>query len=488
MDAAAVAVGEDLHFDMAWFGEVALHVALVAAEIAGGFALSGVELGGGFAGGVDHLHASTATAVGRLDRNRPSVVVAEGDYLTWVGDQICGAGYARDPDLLGCLARGDLVAHHINCFGWGTDEGDAPFGDGTGEVGIFGEEAVAGVDGIGSAALDGGEDGVGVEVGLGSSLSTEGVGLIGQPNMERIAIEVAVDGRGRDAEFAARPDHPDRDFSAVGDEYFRKHVLITSRMNPRSATPAPNAFPRSADEAVAAGFGLFHHVSVTGSTNTDLAEEARAGVREPAVLVADFQSEGKGRLDRVWQAAAGLHLLVSFRLPAGDRTAPDVIGAIVAAARHAADASITPAVRLKWPNDLVVIDGPKPGKLAGVLSEYVPGEPSTVVVGMGMNVGVTMVEGATSLSDCGGDPDRDDLLAALIRGLPSRLSDRYAVALELRRHSATLGTRVRVTFPLGRTVTGMAVEFDADGRLMLDDGTTVHVVSVGDVVHLRPET
>lgn len=237
-----------------------------------------------------------------------------------------------------------------------------------------------------------------------------------------------------------------------------------------------------------AGFESFRHIASTGSTNADLAHEARTGLIEPSVLVSDFQSKGKGRLDRAWQAIAGQHLLVSFRLVVDARSPSDAVNAVAAAAREAADGLMDSSVALKWPNDLVVIDGPKPGKLAGVLAEYVPGDSGVVVVGVGLNVGPITVEGATSVADCGGAPDRDRLLASLLRGLPHRLAHPDAVEQELRRHSATLGTRVKVSLPGGLALTGTAIDVDGDGRLLVHDGETVHAVSVGDILHLRPDT
>ncbi len=259
-------------------------------------------------------------------------------------------------------------------------------------------------------------------------------------------------------------------------------------MNVEDTTPEHNAFRLSATEAAIAGLESFRHVASTGSTNTDLADEARAGRLEPSVLVTDFQSKGRGRLDRAWEASSGQHLLVSFRLPVDAGAPSDVVNAVAAAARGAADGLIDPSVAFKWPNDLVVVDGPKLGKLAGVLAEYVPGEPGIVVVGVGLNVGPIAVDGATSVADCGGNPDRDLVLASLIRGLPHRLTHRDAVEHELRHHSATLGTQVKVLLPDGLVLTGAAIDLDRDGRLLVNDGETVHAVSVGDVVHLRPDT
>ncbi len=80
-DTVAVGVGDDLHLDVAWPGEVALEVALVAAEALQRLGLGRFQCGRGFVRGLDHPHAATASAVCGLDRDRPSVLVAECDDL-----------------------------------------------------------------------------------------------------------------------------------------------------------------------------------------------------------------------------------------------------------------------------------------------------------------------------------------------------------------------------------------------------------------------
>ena len=57
-------------------------------------------------------------------------------------------------------------------------------GDRPGEVGVLGEEAVAGVDGIGTGLFDRVENGVGVDVGLCGGLATKRVGLVGEPDVQ----------------------------------------------------------------------------------------------------------------------------------------------------------------------------------------------------------------------------------------------------------------------------------------------------------------
>jgi BirA family biotin operon repressor/biotin-[acetyl-CoA-carboxylase] ligase len=240
--------------------------------------------------------------------------------------------------------------------------------------------------------------------------------------------------------------------------------------------------------ASAAGLGPLRHVGTTGSTNTDLVVEARGGDIDPCVLVADHQHAGRGRLDRVWEDLPGGTLLVSLRIPATPEQAQPLVAAVGAGARAAADALLPVRVAMKWPNDLVVIDGPRPGKLAGVLAEFIDGGPGAVVVGLGCNIETVLTQpSSTSVVACGASLGRDALLAAILTAVGERLESPDQVLDELRRHSATLGSRVRVEFPGSAPLVGDAVDLRGDGRLVVvDDEGTRHVVGAGDIVTLRP--
>ena len=75
-----------------------------------------------------------------------------------------------------------------------------------GEVGVLGEEAVTGVDAVGATVTDRAEDGVGVEIALGRGLPAERVRLVGEPDVQRVPIELGVDRDGLDAELASGAD------------------------------------------------------------------------------------------------------------------------------------------------------------------------------------------------------------------------------------------------------------------------------------------
>ena len=198
------------------------------------------------------------------------------------------------------------------------------------------------------------------------------------------------------------------------------------------------------------------------STNRLAADLARAGAPDGVVVGADHQTAGRGRRGRTWEARPGSALLVSVVL----RPVPTLVTlAAGVAAAEAGEAVAGTAVRLKWPNDLLVGDG----KVGGILSELVGG---AAVVGLGLNL-AWAPEGAACL---GPDVDRDALLAAYLDGLdrPGDVLGRY------RARCSTLGRRVRVELP-GTTVEGVAGDVDDEGRLVVDG----RKITVGDVVHLR---
>lgn len=245
-------------------------------------------------------------------------------------------------------------------------------------------------------------------------------------------------------------------------------------------------------------------VASTGSTNADVASAARAGVAEGLAVVAGYQSAGRGRLDRRWEAPPGTSLAVSFLLRPDDvassrwpwlplLTGVAVVGAVGAVGAVEQVAGV-PAV-LKWPND--VLAGGR--KLGGILVERVDTDRGpAAVVGVGINLSQTedqLPDGATSLVAAGaGAVSRDDI----VEWLGDRLATWYAAwraasgnpAAGLRdeyvRRCDTLGRQVRAELPGGDGVLGTAVDVDESGRLVVDTGADRVAISAGDVVHLRP--
>ncbi|MCF3136483.1 biotin--[acetyl-CoA-carboxylase] ligase [Streptomyces olivochromogenes] len=241
----------------------------------------------------------------------------------------------------------------------------------------------------------------------------------------------------------------------------------------------------------------------TGSTNSDLVALAEAGnADEGAVLVAEEQTAGRGRLDRQWTAPPRSGLFFSVLLRPADVPVsrwgwlPLLTGVAVATGLSRA-AGVDTA--LKWPNDLLVTVGDEERKAGGILAERAGDD--GVVVGVGINVTLRAdelpVPQAGSLALAGAvSTDRDPLLRAMLRSLEewygrwraaggdpaaSGLQETYAAGC------ATLGRVVRAELPGDRAITGEAVAIDGDGRLVIATKEGVQEpVGAGDIVHLRP--
>ena len=98
--------------------------------------------------------------------------------------------------------------------------------DALGEVGVFGEEAVAGVDGVGVGDFGGGDDGRHVEVAFGRWRGADADGFVGKQDVFELGVSLGVDGDGFDAHFAAGAQDAQRDFAPVGYQHFLKHGAL----------------------------------------------------------------------------------------------------------------------------------------------------------------------------------------------------------------------------------------------------------------------
>ena len=228
------------------------------------------------------------------------------------------------------------------------------------------------------------------------------------------------------------------------------------------------------------------------STNTWLAEQARAGALEGLVARADYQSAGRGRLGRTWESTSGSSLLCSILLRPR-LASEDLALAVAAVALSAREAlarlsGVTPT--LKWPNDLQIQER----KLGGVLAEIVHGDDGVaVVVGVGINLttpGPASLRATCVLHETGEVLLARDVLETLLEGLSKRrvlLDDeggRASLRNEWRAALSTIGQMVRVVQSQGESE-GRALDIDEHGALVVDVAGERRVFHAGDVVHLR---
>lgn len=234
-------------------------------------------------------------------------------------------------------------------------------------------------------------------------------------------------------------------------------------------------------------------VAESASTNVDLLMRAAAGAAEGTVRTAEFQSAGRGRLDRTWTSPPRAGLTVSVLLRPSLPT--PAWGWLPLLAGVALCDAMGEAAALKWPNDLVL--GREAGKAAGIL---VQAEGGAAVVGIGVNVSLTAVElpteQATSLLlEDGVAPDRTELLSRLLINLAARYAawietagdpDNSGIRAAYVARCRTIGQQVRVTGDSLGEIVGRATGIDAAGCLLLATDAGQRVISAGDITHLRP--
>jgi BirA family biotin operon repressor/biotin-[acetyl-CoA-carboxylase] ligase len=204
---------------------------------------------------------------------------------------------------------------------------------------------------------------------------------------------------------------------------------------------------------------------------------------EGALVVADHQTAGRGRLGRSWEAPPGAALLCSLLLkPPPRRAIPELSLVAGVAVADAIEQAVGLAAQLKWPNDVML----RRRKVAGCLAEARDG---AVVLGIGVNVNQTgeeLPERAGSLrSLTGREWDREELLGLLLDDLGLR----YAAWLEGGLDAVYDGLAPR-DFLRGRRVTvngtsGVATKIARDGRLEVAVGDDVVRVDSGEVVYER---
>ena len=154
--------------------------------------------------------------------------------------------------------------------------------------------------------------------------------------------------------------------------------------------------------ALAGGFGRPYYYAAEARSTQQLPP---ADAPHGAVALAEHQTEGRGRLGRVWLDEPGSGLTFSVVLfpppPVADWPGLTLVAA------HAVAAAIGPGATIKEPND-VLLDG---RKVAGILAEAA----ERVVLGIGVNVGSTPWPGSGAV-----DRDRLELLVAILAELERR--------------------------------------------------------------------
>ncbi|MEN8257147.1 MAG: biotin--[acetyl-CoA-carboxylase] ligase [Thermodesulfobacteriota bacterium] len=248
-------------------------------------------------------------------------------------------------------------------------------------------------------------------------------------------------------------------------------------------------------EAGQVGNHPLRHLAETDSTNRVAMEQGRKGGQTGLIIVADHQSQGRGRLDKKWLSSAGDGLYFSVILR--PLLALDELARITLAAGAAVAEALQPLlaemVMLKWPNDIIVGNR----KCGGILSESDISniDRPLVILGIGLNLQrpeegfpAEIADRAGALADYSSEfIEPGVLLEELIAKIDHVLTELEqqgwpAIRKRWQQRDITMARRMTWVTAKGEVINGVSQGIDEQGLLYIrDDSGTRHEVLSGDV-------
>jgi len=247
------------------------------------------------------------------------------------------------------------------------------------------------------------------------------------------------------------------------------------------------------------------------STNREAFMLAQADVDHGTLVVAEGQTDGRGRLGRTWFSPPGVNLYCSVVIR--KVLPPDCLSAWLSwlplttavATAESLESVAGVQVMVKWPNDLM-IGGRKVGGILCESGTAVRSGPFQVV-GIGLNVNghsgdfpMEIRSSATTvLDETGRLLDRNRLLAQLLLELEQCIDElaangQHRIAIAYQKRCTTLGQTVRASLADGKEFTGVAEAIDEDGSIQIsrrplpEDERTAEIIHIrtADIIHLQP--
>jgi BirA family biotin operon repressor/biotin-[acetyl-CoA-carboxylase] ligase len=233
---------------------------------------------------------------------------------------------------------------------------------------------------------------------------------------------------------------------------------------------------------------VVYHSSVS-STQTMAHQLVNEGEDEGTVVVADEQTQGRGRLGRVWksQRQAGIWMSLILKPNIDVRQAPQLTLVTAVAVTRALREKTGLNVEIKWPNDLLV----NGKKIVGILTEMQadPDRIQSIIIGIGANVNHDYFSDeissiATSLTlETGESFDRAELIGEILTEFSwlyeTYLTKGFSFIKPLwEAHSLSIGKKI-IARRAKDSIEGEAIGINDEGVLLLKDknGEIHHIYS-----------
>ena len=223
------------------------------------------------------------------------------------------------------------------------------------------------------------------------------------------------------------------------------------------------------------------------SSTMDVAKKlAKRG--EEAIVIAETQTSGRGRLGRRWHSQrGGIYFTIILRPRIGPAHAQIInLMAAVSVAR-AIRSLFNLEAKLKWPNDVLI----RGKKVCGILAEMEAEMDVIKFVNLGIGINANnpislYEEGATSIKEeLGRDISRKELLMCVLNEIEKRRSLLgKEIISEWKALSSTINKKVRIIMQ-DEVVEGEAIDIDTDGALILRTDKGIRRIIAGDCIHLK---
>jgi BirA family biotin operon repressor/biotin-[acetyl-CoA-carboxylase] ligase len=260
-------------------------------------------------------------------------------------------------------------------------------------------------------------------------------------------------------------------------------------MNTNDKLSIQKMLPFLSDKSIS---GKIHIYASLESTNDAAKELAASGAKHGTVVIADYQSAGKGRYGRSFYSPPGYGIYISFIL----RQTPEQLDGIPTLVTASAAVSVCEAIetttgkapQIKWVND-IFLDGKK---ICGILTEAVTDfeNKSTqwIVVGIGVNFTTPEAGYPEEIKDTAGSLFNDSKPAITRNRLAAEIVNRIlsfdnkydnkTMLAEYRKRLMMLGQKVFVAGP-GLSYEAVAIDISDDGHLIIEkeNGETLSLAS-----------
>ena len=224
------------------------------------------------------------------------------------------------------------------------------------------------------------------------------------------------------------------------------------------------------------------YYDVIDSTNLEAKRLIKSGEKLPIIITADTQTAGKGRMGRQFYSPdkTGLYMSFVYEPETDFQDSVTVTSAAAVAVVRAIEELTDLNPKIKWVNDIYVDDK----KVAGILTEAVTGERTSIIVGIGVNITTDefpdeINDTATSLKQ---SVDKNVLLERIVKHLVELINSlpQRTFLAEYKEKSMVIGKEVYF-IKNGVKKEGMAVDINQDGGLIVQTPDGCETLNTGEI-------